>query len=988
MSISELSGYELKTSADYQQLVDDIESLMASPTGVSEEAVTRLHEFYDQAVKAVNSRLRQCDELLKKGLRNEAIDTCDTEPKLLDLFSILDFPERESWLETAKQCGCTSTELLVSIATELTDAAAAIKPLANLMYQMRLHALARSPLSTRIQVLRRLSKLDADNPLWEDDLKVFEKARHGQLPAEVQLAVKSNSFEQLGRLDEELQNADWLLPPPKALLKQVNDALTLIHRDQARLELQRIEPQLVAAFAAFDVPQGRQLRDEWMRCAKVAGLAHSDPLAVSVEPALNWLQDQDRQEAEQAAYAEALAGLTRALDKGSNRLTLEQKYHALMSLGQGIPDDLKLRLEERLKWLALAAARRQRLKLAAIAAIVLLVVSIGVFIARNAAYRKQVDTQASTLKSLIDSKQLTEAEQLLAKLSADSPRIVDEPELRRLAEDLKAARQADDTRVAEFRGLMDSARKDGVEQATLISIPTALVTLGLAWDKAEYESESAEVKDLTQKVKETQAAMQKSVDDTFLADVRQREKDLSSWAAEPLENLNSLQQLKTELTTISGREHVSDRVPAQLLLEKVNQSVQRGMQLQFEAQILQAINASLGDRAKYSAELERYVAASEFAGTSRQKDFQRALKEDGPVLAGYQNWNRFLDTLELYDLTKVDSARATKLSTDAEKLLKDHPGFWFIPRVQEALGYLGKNSIRERGSQSMEALLGKSMFGVNVARVKDKSDNTLLYYFAGKPPEPDKTAAIQLLHFIDTDFKTTKSARIMVDTLQERKDWNSPQFVFAQTATELLSTLREKKGANWDETFIELLGSLYDNPHMDKVLKVQLIGFVLRAAADGSDFLPRHLENIRKEIELQNLNPNFNWVDPIETEEARKTRNAANSVLLRMKNDLADISKLQERAEEALKFVKKPRVDGRHAWAGWLHRSSQSSQNWTCSFQTTGSTASADGELFLLLANQDGVLDFKRIGQLRQGRLSLDSESSHFFEGRPVFVSK
>ena len=489
MSVAGLSGYELKSASDFQQLVDDIETLLASPTGVAPEAVTRLQEFYDQATKLVNARLRQCDDLLKKGLRNEALELCDFEPKLLDLFLILDFPERETWMETVKQCGSVSTELLIGVAMELTDAAAAVKPLAELMYQVRLHALARSPLPTRIQVMRQLSKLDTDNPVWEEDLRVFEKARHNQLASEVQLAIKAASFEKLSGLDEELRNPDWLTPPAKGIVKQVNDMLAALRRQQARQELQRLEPSLVAAFAAFDVVQGRQIREEWQRCAKIALLPPDDPLLASVQPALNWLQEQDQQERDQAAYEEALAGLSRALDKGANRLVLEQKYHALMSLGQGIPDELRLRLEERLAWQAQVTARRQKLKLSAIAIILLMVIGIGVFAYRSAAYRSQVDAHVATLRGMIDNKELVEAERHLTKLEAESPSIAAEPPIRKLAVELKTAQQADEKRVAEFRQLLDSARREGVEKATLKTIPGALKTLTVAWEMRAYDSE-------------------------------------------------------------------------------------------------------------------------------------------------------------------------------------------------------------------------------------------------------------------------------------------------------------------------------------------------------------------------------------------------------------------------------------------------------------------------------------------------------------------
>ncbi len=982
MSVNQLSDRDLKTAADFQQLVDDIESLMASPAGVEAEHVARLHADFEHAVKAINTRLRECDQLLKKGLRNEALERCESEPKLLELFLIVDFPERESWADTVRQCGLTPTDLLVSVAAELTDAYATEKPLAELKYQVRLHALARSPLPIRILLMRRLSKLDQNTTVWEEDLKVFEKARHNQLPGEIQTALKSGNVETLTGLQEELQSPDWLTPPAKGLLQQVTDALNLLRRQQARDELRRLEPELIAAFAAFDVQGGRQLRESWQQSAKFAALPASDPLLQSVAPTLQWLDEQDQQEREQAAYELAVGALTHALDKGASRLVLEKHYHALMSLGRGIPDELKLRLDERLRRLDREKSRAMWLKIAGVTVAVSLVVALGIFSYLNAVFRQQVQAQVAILRRIIDEKQLPDAADHLSKLQTQSPRIYEADEVKKIRGELKLAQEKDAVRQLEFKNLMDTAQRDGVEQVSTKSIDRAVVTLEKAWNAAVYRDEKAAVTKLSNEVAEVKKHLEQTMDDQFVSEVGKKDREFTGLKPAPLDNLEALQLLKTEVAALLAREGISPNLReerARALLAEIEQSVQQGMKQQAEARFLREINASIGDRVKYFAALDRYSSSTEFVGTSRNNDFQRVAKLDAPLVAGFQSWSVFLEGLMRRDLTTVDAANSTKMRTDAEKLAKDHPGFPYAAQLQDVVGYLAKSAARERGSPVMEQVLTRPMFKVLSVRA-----GTLRYYFpAGELPVKDATGSLTIKHYVDTEFNAPKQVRLK--NAENDAPWHSPQMEFAIEARELLNKLREQKGANWDQTFVTLLGKLYNNPNMDPILKIQLIPFVLRAVGDGSQFLPKRLDKLKTEIERENLNPSTNWVLP-ENAEAITVRSRAEELLKRISGELKDVKPLLADAEQALESLKRPRFDVRYVWNGWLHK--DSGNKWTCTFRSNIDSATQGGDLFVLVKAESGEVSFVRIGQVQQGRTTIDSGSAELVEGRPVFERK
>src|SRR5688500_7981197 len=94
---------DLKTSEDFQRLVDAVNEILCLDSDVEAAVVTSTHKKYDQAVRMVNDRLRQCDQLLQKGLRAEALQQAEIEPKLLDVVAILDFDEKELWNNYAQR---------------------------------------------------------------------------------------------------------------------------------------------------------------------------------------------------------------------------------------------------------------------------------------------------------------------------------------------------------------------------------------------------------------------------------------------------------------------------------------------------------------------------------------------------------------------------------------------------------------------------------------------------------------------------------------------------------------------------------------------------------------------------------------------------------------------------------------------------------------------------------------------------------------------
>ena len=990
MTANAISNHELRVVTDYQQLVDDIESLMASSASVDLEVVGRLNMRYDEAVKSINARLRECDGLLKKGLRNEALERCGTEPNLLDVFSLIDFPERDSWEETVRQCGLTPTELYVSVAKELVEAQATEKPLAELKYQVRLHALARSPLPIRIALLRQIAAQDRNSTVWDEDLTIFEKARHHQLGGEVQSAVKSLHLANLEILFSELQSPDWKTPPTAELSKQVTQALRRIQRQNAYKELQTLEPRLAASFSAFDVARGREVRERWKQCVEVASPKSDDPLVLSATPALEWLAEQDRQDHDRRDYDHAVKSLNQALDKkGTARTVLETRYHALMGLDQGIPDGIRQRLDLQLQRLDDESRRKLYIWIGSGGLAIAIVMAVLFFNIRNSRDRQSVQWHATEIGKIAD---LEKALEYIDKLHAEEPRIAAASEIQGLKRDLGQRLESDAATIRKFEELFSSAqRQAGGEDSTPATIDEAVRDLSELSSLAAMTSRKNELETRIKTLNETIASRKKefqerNADKNDLEDNR-LVAEFDELKSAPIENLSALQSLIAKARTLElqvdafGVPRSTKKLTE--LISQLNLTIAKGSRQKKETQLFQKMNASIGtNMGKFFEQMDLYVKSEEFIEADRHAAFSTVLKSDPVLIAGFEKWNKFLIALMKNDLTQIDAGTSGNLRATAIQLLKDHPGFTYQKQVEDIVAYLGKIPGRPAALRTMgDFLAEKKMFQVLSARVNGNQ-----YYFNSEFPPNDSTGSILVKHYIDTEFIETVKKNVTLKLPEHEVGWKSPQSLFAEEAIEMLKKLQDKndrKKEDWDQTFIQLIGKLYKSTNMDSILRVSLIYYTIEMSNMGSSVLPGLLEDMKAEIERQRFNTvTVNWVAPGDPE-AKEKRAAAERLLKDFRDNLNDIRPLLEQAQKAQDEFRHLNFDCHYKLTGWLHL--DENQKWNCSFGEGVPLKPRGGELFVLFRSEAGKVSFVPVGELQQGNPKISEGSAGLVEGRPVF---
>lgn len=277
------------------------------------------------------------------------------------------------------------------------------------------------------------------------------------------------------------------------------------YREEARVQLQLLAEQMMRALAEFDISKARALTSEWRKVARSIVLSETDPLSSFVAPVLNWVEERDQAEREQANVDAALAALIQALDERADRDVLNSHMYRLECSRHAIPDAVIQRLNTR--YLELDSASYRRRSNAGVAIVLLCAVAVAgltTMIISNRTHQSIVAREEATLRHMLSEFQLSEAFDYLSALEASQASIAMEPAIQELEHELQIVWKNDTPRRAEFQRQMNDAQNNGVENPSMNTIPLALEAISKASKLARQPSEKAAVKDLEKAFKNAQ----------------------------------------------------------------------------------------------------------------------------------------------------------------------------------------------------------------------------------------------------------------------------------------------------------------------------------------------------------------------------------------------------------------------------------------------------------------------------------------------------
>ncbi len=370
--------------AEIHELLESVRVTLASSMNPEKEQLERLHGELDSEIRSANKRLRECDALLAEGHRSEAIQLAEQEPNLLEVVSILDFPELAEWNDFVAELGLTVTpQLQIDIATDINGAYSDDEPLERLMRKFRLLSLARAPLRSRIDLLRQIAKRDSGTGYWKDDLKSYEQVRIRQIADEARDAIANKKYAEIRRLSDEVNKKPWYLKPDRRVVERLEQAMDDVRKLEALQHLNRLTRDLLAAKDRGDESEVRATLDKWNGIAEKCD-ASSDTYQkakVDIAPVTKWLQELDKKGAESDRFAADLKKLQKVIR--AEKSTVEDLYHYYDIVADyedfDIPGSIQEKYEARIVQIEKQAALKKILTIGGVA--------VGVIVLLFVAYK-------------------------------------------------------------------------------------------------------------------------------------------------------------------------------------------------------------------------------------------------------------------------------------------------------------------------------------------------------------------------------------------------------------------------------------------------------------------------------------------------------------------------------------------------------------------------------------------------------------------------
>jgi len=302
---------------DPQRLTDEIRDFLLSGQQKPLGELKVLAQGYADACRESNERLVRCEAFLRRGLRSEAVQYADAGPNLLDLLTLLDFPERPEWDQVVAQNHLPAAPALrLDAAAALNRAYAEVAPLEDLLAQHRRLALARAPLGERLAVMRQIALRDTNNPVWDEDVLAFERVRLRDLRGEVDLlrrAPVEPPFDVLERLYHEITDAPWRLPLPADLTGAITQLYARAHHDRLAPKRSELLTALTEALRQKNESLARTAVEEWHVLEPSLQLAADDPLVLRAHEAIAFLARLDGKRAKAAATQDVVRQLAEAI---------------------------------------------------------------------------------------------------------------------------------------------------------------------------------------------------------------------------------------------------------------------------------------------------------------------------------------------------------------------------------------------------------------------------------------------------------------------------------------------------------------------------------------------------------------------------------------------------------------------------------------------------------------------------------------------------
>ncbi len=887
--------------ADFQRVVEFLRDIRQGPLQSVNDEITQLAADYAALCVQANERLRQCSTFLQQGLRSEAIHLADQSPNLLDLVASLDLPDQNAWLEFCLNNGLTAPPpLQLDRAAQLNEAYAQDQPMEHLLSRHRLLALSRAPVRDRLEVLRKITQVDAANANWEKDIRIFERARLKELPAAFLAAVKTNDHEVIAALQQEITAQTWHDPVPPDLAAAVNDAYARVRRSGVEAELRNLIEPLRDAYAARSLQECQALVQRWKNIMAGGGVAQISPeLTDEIRPVIAFVAEQSKREDNIRRFREAGKAFAAMLDRDEADAHLEAGYARLQEFKQPIPEELIQRYAAKRTGRRQSTERTHKLRLSAIAATaagVIIVTLVLVFLTMRSS---AAGGWAAKIRNAVKEHSATgmgNAQRYVDELQKTNPALLGQPQVAaavgelqtQQAEYSRAAAALDDLlkKAAAARAAASPVVANGsatepeivVAASALQSVINDAAAGDLSWVDADNHLAGA-----MPGVKADLGILKDRISTAThgeLDNIAARLDAIPASAATPAaatETHAQLAALSDRLEKVRALPLLDDSIQAKIsdLTQKLTQRREGAEASRPVADELQNIRQRAAGPADLKAALEAFV--QKFPDDPHTRDFSVALQSI-PAAAALESWQQLAKSFR--GSLAAGSMAATQKRLDAvNAYLAANPGSPVGGPAAQYADYLHRaiDALNDKGTWQTafaDLIATPVLSELGVMKISDGRQ----YYVLGNVRRVErKINGETSVSFESLNLKDlTKRITITVDPPQTVSDSATPA-PHTQAVAQIVESLKLINEDNWETYGIDLTDQLVHNPQMDLIVKAILLlpAMKTQQAVTGDaldDVYTKSIDELSRQTPDQ-----LPWLDPSKITDG--TRNAIKHAL-------------------------------------------------------------------------------------------------------------
>lgn len=953
------------------ELIDAVRGALSGAT-MDPAAELALAQEVVRACAETRERLVRAIDLMRQGLRGEAMVIVDVRPALTEIAAALADPVMQRWRKRCAERGLPIPQPIdPELVHELSEGVAEAEDprIDQLMRRLRYQNLAHAPVHERLRTMWALRRIDPGS-VREEDVRVFEQAALKELMDRLRHAIESDDVGNACAARDELRRADWSDRDIEARRASAESQCSALEARHAGRRAGAALDELEACVMRGDAAAAREALDQYEAIVmEVHALGGSVPEDVSgrASPLAQWVTDRESAEAQDRAGRDLVSQLeSLALSERATPLDLERALLACDSAGLAVSDAMRESVERRI---LSERRRRVRVRAALVASAVLCIAGVAAG-AGWWAVLLQRESQIAELVAEADEGRergdLDSAERALDEAVEAAPWMKGDASIAEAKSRIAAARAERAEQDAAFERALDAAGDPKAE--------TSRIERGEAAARVARTPEQAvRAQQWITSHQAERARRQRAADSAFLAEVARLSGTLNELEAGGGALESGLDAVRAEAERLSNDSSVS--ADARLSLQQLTARIHDLRDMIDRERTLRAAKDSedlaltlLIERASESFGIALQEFIRNQPESARLPDFKTAVLREAswrdvaalPELAS--SVSRSIDSADPAERLRVDGVVGTAMESSP-------PSPW-TP---------GLKSVRElcmpqdRWAQLLEDLI--TLNPVMRLRMVELKDGTRYYYDeSAKAPVEAPGGKRVYTAMVSADGRTQP---VSLDVAAIASDGPSPQAAVCEELRPLVRGARANRSVSALLTAIERIRG---SATMDPVLQAMLLERIMEEGASGAPHLAVPMNAAIDALRRLQLGT-IEWIVPCNPKARPESREASEVI-----KESVDVGAWQKRHERRVAEVRKWLTETRIQPVGMLDRDA-----------TGAGLARISGKaarkppyrLYAVLDGPDGALRVRDIGGVgADGAATLDRASESLPAGTLLFGGK